>query len=134
MSTHVPALPMPPKLAHISSTPSTRLSHFATLWREGHRQAARDFRTRWRRCGLWLFLVAWMVMLLIGLTWLSSPNSDLFGELEACLPDGSFAMDSSHFRYLSGLGFFQITMGWGHMTFTQAKAIDVIWDIVSCHT
>jgi hypothetical protein len=40
MSTHVPALPMPPKLAHISSTPSTRLSHFATLWCEGRRQAA----------------------------------------------------------------------------------------------
>jgi hypothetical protein len=119
---------MTPKLSPLSSTLSTR---FATLWRESHRQAAKDIRSRWRRCGLWLLLAAWLAMLSVCLVWLSAPNPIGFGELGACLPGGSFTMDSSQFQYLSSSGFFQITMATGHMTFTQAKAIDIVWDIVS---
>jgi hypothetical protein len=29
-----------------------------------------------------------------------------------------------------GSGLFQITLTWGHLTFSQAKALDVAWDIV----
>jgi hypothetical protein len=70
-------------------------------------------------------------MLLAGLVWLSLPNPAGFGELGACLPDRSFSLDPSHFRYLSSSGFFEITLATGNMTFTQVKAIDIIWDIVS---
>jgi len=131
---HFSASAMTPKPSHVASTLRARLSHFAAALRESHQQAAGDLRKRWRRFGLWLLLISWFEMLLVCLIWSSFPNSDLFGHLEACLPDNSFAMDSSHFRYLSGSGFFQITMGWGQMSFTQVKAIDIIWDIVSCAT
>lgn len=52
-------------------------------------------------------------------------------DLGACLPDGSFAIDPGLYRYFSGSGFFEITLAFGSMTFTQVKAIDVAWDIVS---
>jgi hypothetical protein len=122
---------MTPKPSHISSTLRTCLPRFATLWRESHRQAAKDIRTRWRRCGLGLLLAVWFVMLLGWLVWLSYLNFAGFLELGACLPDRSFSLDPSHFRYLSSSGFFEITLAMGNMTFTQVKAIDIIWDIVS---
>ena len=80
---------------------------------------------------MWLVFIVGIVALSTCLVWLSYLNSKARG-LAACLPDGSFAVDPSHFRYLSSSGFFQITFGWGNMTFTQVKAIDISWDIVSC--
>jgi hypothetical protein len=47
-----------------------------------------------------------------------------------CLPDGSFGDANKYDRW--GLsGFFQITLRSGYMTFTQAKVVDITWDIVS---
>jgi len=31
----------------------------------------------------------------------------------------------------SSSGFFQVTLAAGHLTFAGAKAVDVIWDVVS---
>jgi hypothetical protein len=72
-------------------------------------------------------------MLLYFLVSLSLNTRDSYELLRsACLPDDSFAMDPSNFQYLSSSGFFQITLGFGNMSFTQVKAIDIAWDIVSC--
>jgi hypothetical protein len=55
----------------------------------------------------------------------------LENEGKACMPDGTFSVDSSNFRWFSISGFFQITLEFGNLNFTQVKAIDIIGDIVS---
>ncbi|USP75159.1 uncharacterized protein yc1106_02433 [Curvularia clavata] len=113
-----------------SSAIRAKVSRFPTLWREGHRRAAKDFRARWRRCGLWCLVAMWLVGLIFALIALILADSELQYDLGACLPDGSFSLDPDSYRYFSGSGFFEITLAFGSMTFTQAKAIDVAWDIV----
>jgi len=120
---------MKQKLTTIFCAP---LSRFALAWREGHRQTAKDFRTRWRRCGLWLLIVAWLAISLVIFAGLLSMNEGFIGgDMTACLPDGSFRIDPSDFRYFSRSGFFQVTLAFGNLSFTQAKVIDVACDIVS---
>lgn len=48
---------------------------------------------------------------------------------EHCAPDGSFRLDS--FSLLAPTWFFQIVIGFGSLDFTTAKAIDIVWDVVS---
>ncbi|KAH8634421.1 hypothetical protein IG631_09821 [Alternaria alternata] len=111
---------MIPKLSQFSSTFSTTPSHFTTFWREPHRQAAKDIRKRWRRCALWILLAAWLALLLFAFAVLIAPTSSVdSGSQPACLPDDSFALDPSKFRFFSKSGFFQITLGFGHMNFTE---------------
>jgi hypothetical protein len=59
-----------------------------------------------------------------------SNGSALYRKDEACVPDGSFSVMPTDFRYWSRSGFFQITLAFGNMDFTQVKAIDIAWDIV----
>src|SRR5271155_2587564 len=48
-----------------------------------------------------------------------------------CNANGTFTPNHSPtFSLWDGSGLFQITLKWGHMTFSQAKALDVVWDIV----
>ncbi|RMZ73702.1 nad dependent epimerase dehydratase [Pyrenophora seminiperda CCB06] len=109
------------------------LSQFPQAWREGHRQAAKDFRTRWRRCGSWFLIAFWLgilVFILVELVYTNMNQGLLLANNGACLPDRSFGVDPNEFRYFSSSAFFQITLGFGNMDFTQAKAIDVVWDIL----
>jgi hypothetical protein len=48
----------------------------------------------------------------------------------ACQPDGSFSLYPDTFSIWSSTGFFQITLGGGHLTFAEAKLVDIVWDIV----
>ncbi|KAF1934530.1 hypothetical protein EJ02DRAFT_492288 [Clathrospora elynae] len=106
-------------------------SRFVTFWREGHRQAARDFRIGWICSGFWLLVFCWIFGLILALTTICIISEDYFNNYNvACLPDGSFAVDASKFRFWSISGFFQITLGAGNMNFTQVKIIDVVWDIL----
>jgi hypothetical protein len=53
------------------------------------------------------------------------------GQFHNCNANGSFTPNRSPtFSLWDGSGLFQITLTWGHMTFSQAKALDVVWDIV----
>lgn len=56
----------------------------------------------------------------------------LFGSFRgsACQPDGSFSIFPFDYYAWGISGFFQITIGFGSLTFTKAKAIDIVWDIV----
>lgn len=48
-----------------------------------------------------------------------------------CNANGTFTPNHwPTFSLWDGSGLFQITLKWGHMTFSQAKALDVVWDIV----
>ncbi|KAF2819702.1 hypothetical protein CC86DRAFT_412631 [Ophiobolus disseminans] len=47
-----------------------------------------------------------------------------------CQPDDSFTTDPWTFNHWASSGVFQITMGYGKLKFSQAKAVDVVWDAV----
>lgn len=47
-----------------------------------------------------------------------------------CLPDGRFALESRYsLWHISGI--FQISMGFGELSFSNAKLVDTLWDVVS---
>ena len=132
-------IPQPPKFKQpkeiVRSNLHAQLSYFAVSWREGHLQARKDFLVRWRDCGRWLLVTIWLVTLIFSLIILilidTGLRSDIRGDLGACLPDGSFSVEPDTYRYFSGSGFFEITLAFGSMSFTQVKVLDVAWDIVS---
>lgn len=90
----------------------------------------------WARGGLWFSFVCWAVGLLVASIMIPIFASGLI-EASACQPDGSFKVVSRYNQWNIN-GFFQITAGVGHLSFTEAKIIDVCWDVVSrspnCHT
>lgn len=110
-------------------------SNVKAFWLSTQRQACSDFRARAGRGCLWISAVLWFLGLTTGLVllsvWSVFESSALAARGSACLPDDSFSLRPDTYRYWSNSGFFQITLGAGSLTFTQAKAIDVIWDIVS---
>ncbi|KAH7092084.1 hypothetical protein FB567DRAFT_625156 [Paraphoma chrysanthemicola] len=100
-------------------------ARFGKFWSEGHRQAHIDLYERWGRAGACLFFAG--LCACVGILYPLSLASGNQGS--ACQPDGSFDLQPGSFRYWSRSGFFEITLGFGTLTFTQAKAIDVIWDV-----
>ncbi|RAR06361.1 hypothetical protein DDE82_003431 [Stemphylium lycopersici] len=128
MAPLLPALEINREAIH--SAFSTASSGFAYYWRDLHHQAVKDFRARWWSCLLWLLAFAWLLALFISFGVLIATGIGSLGDRGACLPDGRFAVDPSMYRYFSGSGFFEITLGFGRMSFTQVKAIDVSWDIL----
>src|SRR5690242_18712624 len=113
-------------------------SSIKTTWLSVQRQAISDFRARSGRGCLWMLATLWVCGLTTGFvilcvwsarvshSWYSSSSRS-----STCLPDEEFSLRPETYQYWSRSGFFQITLGTGDLTFTQAKAIDVIWDIVS---
>jgi hypothetical protein len=58
-------------------------------------------------------------------------TNEYASQFNNCNANGTFTPNSSPtFSLWSVSGLFQITLTWGHLTFSQAKAIDVVWDIV----
>jgi hypothetical protein len=78
----------------------------------------------------------WIFGLLLALGFLT-----LFGVLpslsldsthpSACHPDGTFSPFGQTYNPWAFVGFFQINLAFGSLTFTDVKVIDVFWDIVS---
>ncbi len=112
-------------------------SNIKTAWSETQRQARNEFRARYGRGLLWVLAILWfgglVASFVVLCVWLNgvSYTQKSSSRLSACLPDDSFSLRPKEYSYWSNSGFFQITLGFGTLTFTQAKAIDVIWDIVS---
>ncbi|KAK0707852.1 hypothetical protein B0H67DRAFT_647991 [Lasiosphaeris hirsuta] len=48
----------------------------------------------------------------------------------ACHPDGNFSPFSGDYDWWAVSGIFQVTLGFGSLTFTQAKVVDVVWDVI----
>jgi hypothetical protein len=122
-----------------TSTPTLRLKkelwrgRLRTLWVETRPEVLADLRSkRWQR----FLVIGWMSGLLVALVIVTYTYgyagyaTDGF-YTSPCLPDGAFNPFTSTYNPWGITGFFQITMGFGSLTFTQAKVIDVIWDIVS---
>ncbi len=111
-------------------------------WRMFWPSLAEERRSSWRslvwagrKAGWWriagyLFCYGTVITLAIILPFLYlSAWSYQFTGGTTCLPDGRFALDSSYSLWdISGL--FQITMGFGSLSFSNAKLLDAIWDVV----
>ncbi|KAI0841154.1 hypothetical protein F5Y06DRAFT_308074 [Hypoxylon sp. FL0890] len=90
-----------------------------------------DLRSiRWARAGLWTLYALWVTIILGLFTFLIIYATDpsAFEDLSsACRSDGSFALDTSSYNVWKG--FFEIGLGFGNLNFTQAKVVDIAWDI-----
>ncbi|OAG01816.1 uncharacterized protein CC84DRAFT_1167962 [Paraphaeosphaeria sporulosa] len=75
-----------------------------------------------------LGLFVWLGGMISGLTFLGL--STYSTSVDACSPDGEFTLWPGDFNYWHSSNFFQINFGFGRLTFAQAKAIDVVWDVV----
>jgi hypothetical protein len=93
---------------------------------------ARDLKaTRWVRGFGWLGGVVWFLGLVGSLVVIVTGALTFFrSDGIACQADGTFRLDPRTYSMWSSSGFFQITLGGGTLTFAQAKAIDIIWDVV----
>ena len=124
------------RLAAISSTiglitKKTRATQGWIWFKEARAEAWADIRmSRWR-AARWLLIPCWQAAVLVGIVSISwAPATLSQFEDSACRPDGSFRVWGTDYNSWTINGFFQITIGMGTLTFTQAKVIDVAWDIV----
>ncbi|KAI1505009.1 hypothetical protein F5X99DRAFT_333900 [Biscogniauxia marginata] len=128
-----PTLATPGPQNEPTARPGIR-QRFSKHWAEARHQALEDLRAvRWLRAGLWLLFFLWIGSLLgcfvfLGLysafpRWLQPTTS-------ACQPDGSFNPFEDGYSPWAASTFFQIGLGLGNFTFTEAKVIDISWDII----
>lgn len=118
----------------IEAVPEKRMSYPKRLLVETSREIWNDLKsTDWRKFGIRLLLFSWGTLiflmaiffptLIVGT--LADNNSYLWNY---CAPDGSFSVvpvDVWNIQW-----FFQIVLGFGNLSFTTAKIIDVVWDVV----
>lgn len=115
---------------------------FRAWWAQAWRDVRADLKaTSWGNASLWVIsflstLLPFSCLLYFfpGMKRLSTYSSwydDYLGLDVRCLPDGSFSLARS-FQYWQISGFFQITLPFPQrLTFTEAKVVDIIWDLVS---
>ncbi|OAL43941.1 hypothetical protein IQ07DRAFT_592741 [Pyrenochaeta sp. DS3sAY3a] len=94
-----------------------------------HWEAFHDLGKHWRFGVTWSLILLWQLALLASLIYVCRVSSKDF-DATACRPDGTFSVDSAKYNYWAMSGFFQVTIGFGKMSFTQAKAVDFAWDLV----
>jgi hypothetical protein len=103
-------------------------------WAQSWRDARADLKAaRWGRGLLWVsffLLTAGLLVTFIILADTASRETGFTSIRSACPPDGYFDLYGG-FGYWQISGFFQITLPFGSLDFTQAKVIDIIWDVVS---
>lgn len=115
----------------ISQNSSYRSSIRAVQYiKKSHLEAFYDLGKRWRFGVTWSLILLWQLALLASLIYVCRVSSKNFDET-ACRSDGTFTVDSAKYDYWALNGFFQVTIGFGKMSFAQAKAVDFAWDIVS---
>ncbi|KAH7160999.1 hypothetical protein EDB81DRAFT_783720 [Dactylonectria macrodidyma] len=98
-------------------------------WTEPRREAWADLRAaEWGRGALWFLLLLWMLALVCVVITIPIITSLAVVDVSACRPDGSFSPYTGY-SFWDFSGFFQITLPFGSLTFTQAKVIDIAWDL-----
>lgn len=101
--------------------------------KDARSQVWADIRTAdYRRGSFWLLLLCWEGILLSLIVIIPLYTSLSQYNESPCRPDGSFSVLGNGYNPWFMTGFFQITLGFGPLSFTQAKVIDIVWDIV-CH-
>ncbi|KAK4225069.1 hypothetical protein QBC38DRAFT_501674 [Podospora fimiseda] len=90
----------------------------------------RDTTSLWRKYGIPTLMFAWLGVLVATIVFLSAMNKFMFNYVLPCKPDGSFSPFVDNYDAWSSAGFFEVTLGMGRLTFSQAKVIDIVWDVV----
>lgn len=125
-------------------TPYRFLRRFLKICKAAWLDVRSDLREAgWWRCFAWLGFSAFFTGFPVLLVLLINLNSNVpITPGTACMPDGSFKFnyddpnglggsDDIRYNFWKPSDFFQITLGFGALSFTVAKIIDVSWDIVS---
>lgn len=98
-------------------------------WKISSRELWTDLRAvRWTQTLLWFGVTAWIVGIATSIAFACIHANDID---DFCMPDGSFSTDPLSYNIWKSSGFFQITLGFGHMSFALAKFIDIAFDVVS---
>ncbi|KAI0100738.1 hypothetical protein GGR51DRAFT_343207 [Nemania sp. FL0031] len=94
-----------------------------------------DLRKNKAKLTFWFLIYNWLLAILVALAFLL-----LFGVVpslstdpvnpSACHPDGTFSLFREAYNPWAASGFFQTTLAFGNLTYTDAKAVDIVWDIV----
>ncbi|KAH7142700.1 hypothetical protein B0J13DRAFT_503038 [Dactylonectria estremocensis] len=114
-----------PKCAH----PQPKGGRVQRWWTEPRREAWADLRAaKWGRGALWFLLLLWTLTLVCVVITIPIISSLAVVDVSACRPDGSFSPYTGY-SFWDFSGFFQITLPFGSLTFTQAKVIDIVWDL-----
>ncbi|KAI3327382.1 hypothetical protein HD806DRAFT_486918 [Xylariaceae sp. AK1471] len=128
----------------IGVSQATSESHYAShklpysRWNafvEAYKETFPDLQINKFKFALGVMCAIWLLGLLVALGFLV-----LFGVLpslsldstrpSACHPDGKFSPFGQTYNPWALIGFFQINLAFGNLTFTDVKVIDVLWDIV----
>lgn len=90
-----------------------------------------------RKVGWWRIVgylschsIVFICTMVLPLNFLLPWANQFTGGDDTCLPDGRFAL-GSYYSVWQGSGIFQITLGFGALSFSNAKLLDAIWDVVS---
>jgi hypothetical protein len=85
----------------------------------------------WWRIALYLISYALVLALAIVLPLqLLTGWAAQYSGVDSCWPDGTFDL-SADYDLWAVTGIFQITMGFGPLSFSTAKLLDAVWDVVS---
>jgi len=118
-------------VGHNHFSPRRVTQFFKDCWQE----ALFDIQTTgWLRFGFWVLALVWALGLLFSLLLFTIRSAFPIFDLQypkACTQDGSFGLHPYRYSIWSQPSFFQINLGFGEFSFPVAKAIDIIWDIVS---
>ncbi|KAK4464984.1 hypothetical protein QBC42DRAFT_262282 [Cladorrhinum samala] len=96
---------------------------------------ARSRRPPWTTIATQCLFLIWLVLLIFLLGILSSQDveifmSDGFSRGSACVGENTFSPFMDHVNWWSADGIFEITIGFGSMSFAQAKVVDIVWDLI----
>lgn len=94
------------------------------------RQAWSDLRSiRWARFGLWTLYWSFLVAIPTAIMAVSFTRGGGFYNTR-CLPRDSFSPLPERYNFWDISGFFDIALAFGPLSFTNAKIIDVSWQLV----
>ncbi|KAI1734665.1 hypothetical protein F4680DRAFT_453690 [Xylaria scruposa] len=95
-------------------------------------QTIADIRHSRSSLKLWLLFALFLIMLSFLINVLYSSNYKYWGHGGFCSVDGSFRtpFHFNHGDIWTISDFFQVTIAIGYLTFTQAKVVDISWDLV----
>lgn len=112
----------------------TKLNHLTRLWTEAITEFRKDAETtKWGHttaitfylclCCIWAAAVVFACVVV--------PQPLLYYEDSGnnCGPDDLFRLEPSNL--LAPVWFFQVVLSFGSLSFTWAKTIDIVWDVVS---
>jgi len=92
-----------------------------------------DLRARWHKGVIWILIFFWIYLLfLVLMPFLPVSAVSYMQGTPPCRPNDGFEFNSEQTLYNPFVmqDFFKITIGFGTLSFTQAKAIDLVWDLV----